>query len=676
MRFERTGNDITADGMPLLTGVGDTIVLIADEKGCGVFLQAAKQNECHIWSVELGTPVAMEGFTACHRGESPFWMEPRAGKRPDEIPGDVQWLLMQRTDGQYVLLVPLIDDPLRFTLDGRNGVLRLWADSGDPWVALHEGVGAFLAVGDDPYRLQEMGAAAVQHRLQTGRLRADKPLPDFIDLFGWCTWDAFYRDVSAEKVRQGLESFRAGGVSPTLVILDDGWQSVQAMPEGGSRLTGFTANAKFPGGLAPLISAAREEYGVECFLVWHAIAGYWCGIDGQALPGYGAREIARADSLPFGRETAMVFNWQGAICAMIAPDLIAAFYDDFHRELAAQGVDGVKVDNQSSLELSTAGLGGRVRVSRAYREGLETSVGRHFSGRLINCMSLSSEMPLMATDSTVMRTSTDFWPDLPETHGAHLYANAQVGMWFGQFIHPDWDMFQSGHPMGAFHAAARAISGSPVYVSDKPDAHDFTVLRKVACSDGTVPRCTGIGRPTPDCLFHDPTREDLLLKIFNFNAMGAVVGVFHVKYDGGHAPALAGTISPRDVPGLSPGRFAVWAHRSGELRVLANDDAWPLTLQQGEWEIFTIMPLHADTAVIGLAEKYNSGGTVGEVDYEDGRLRCRVRDGGTLMFYAGRAPILATWNGHPVPISHDPATGKGMVEVPDRGEVVLEWDGA
>ena len=26
--------------------------------------------------------------------------------------------------------------------------------------------------------------------------------------------------------------------------------------------------------------------------------------------------------------------------------------------------------------------------------------------------------------------------------------NAMVGMWFGQFVHPDWDMFQSGHAMG------------------------------------------------------------------------------------------------------------------------------------------------------------------------------------------------------------------------------------
>ena len=72
-----------------------------------------------------------------------------------------------------------------------------------------------------------------------------------------------------------------------------------------------------------------------------------------------------------------------------------------------------------------------------------------------------------ALNSTLTRTSTDFWPTLPASHGEHLYVNAQVSAWFGEFVHPDWDMFQSGHPMGGFHAAGRAVSGGPVYVSDK-----------------------------------------------------------------------------------------------------------------------------------------------------------------------------------------------------------------
>lgn len=30
-------------------------------------------------------------------------------------------------------------------------------------------------------------------------------LPSFLDMFGWCTWDAFYTDVTAEGVEEGLK---------------------------------------------------------------------------------------------------------------------------------------------------------------------------------------------------------------------------------------------------------------------------------------------------------------------------------------------------------------------------------------------------------------------------------------------------------------------------------------
>jgi len=673
MTYDKTEDTIRADRDALLDGVPEHISLVSDETGCGVFLRAEAQTRCQFWSVPIGTIAKMDRFTACYRKEDLFWMEPCAGASAGQIPGDTQWLLARRADGRFVLLVPLIDDPLRFCLDGRSGALRLWADSGDPWTIGTSGVGAFLAVGDDPYALQERGAAAVLRRLKTGKLRRDKPLPDFVDLFGWCTWDAFYRDVSAANVRRGLESFRAGGVQPKFVILDDGWLSARTMPTGGNRLTGFEANEKFPGGLAPLIVAAKREFGVQRFLVWHAVMGYWAGVDGDRFPEYGVREVPRCDLPSFGRDTAPVLCWMGRVCGMVPPEHIEEFYEAFHKALAAQGVDGVKVDNQSSIELSARGLGGRVRMSLACRRGLEASCRKHFAGRLLNCMSNSTEMHLMAEDSTLMRTSTDFWPLRPETHGTHLYTNAQVGMWFGQFVHPDWDVFQSGHEMGSYHAAGRAVSGSPICVTDTPEGHDFDLLRKLVCTDGTVLRCADIGRPSPDCLFHDPTREDVLLKVFNFNAHGAVLGVFHAKYADGAAQPISGTVSLHDVAGLPAGRYAVLAHRSGGLRVLGPDDTWAVRLDPGQWEIYTLAPVQGERAVLGLADKYNSGGAVADLRQEPSRTVFRVRDRGMLVLYARRPPAAVTMSGTPMGCEYEPETGKVVARLPEAGKVVVQW---
>jgi hypothetical protein len=85
------------------------------------------------------------------------------------------------------------------------------AETGDPAVVGSEVVGLFVAVDDDPYRLMEQAAQSVMARVGTGRLRREKPLPAFVDTFGWCTWEAFYQDVSHDKVREGLQSFAGGG---------------------------------------------------------------------------------------------------------------------------------------------------------------------------------------------------------------------------------------------------------------------------------------------------------------------------------------------------------------------------------------------------------------------------------------------------------------------------------
>ena len=51
------------------------------------------------------------------------------------------------------------------------------------------------------------------------------------------------------------------------------------------------------------------------------------------------------------------------------------------------------------------------------------------------------------------------------------------------------------------------LLGGPVYVSDRPGVHDFTVLARLVLPDGSVLRCRGHARPTRDSLFADPLRD-------------------------------------------------------------------------------------------------------------------------------------------------------------------------
>ena len=72
----------------------------------------------------------------------------------------------------------------------------------------------------------------------------------------------------------------------------------------------------------------------------------------------------------------------------------------------------------------------------------------------------------------------------------------------------------SHHPAAQLHAAARAVSGASVYVSDYPGKHDFSILKQLVLADGSVHRALLPGKPTLDSLFVDPLRDNKsLLKV-------------------------------------------------------------------------------------------------------------------------------------------------------------------
>ena len=99
--------------------------------------------------------------------------------------------------------------------------------------------------------------------------------------------------VSADKIKTGLESFREGGFVPKFLLLDDGWQTVCDAYEdrGLHKLSKFCANEKFDHDLTEIVNIVKKEYGVEQFYVWHALLGYWGGLepDSPDMKKYGVR---------------------------------------------------------------------------------------------------------------------------------------------------------------------------------------------------------------------------------------------------------------------------------------------------------------------------------------------------------------------------------------------------
>ena len=235
------------------------------------------------------------------------------------------------------------------------------------------------------------------------------------------------------------------------------------------------------------------------------------------------------------------------------------------------------------------------------------------------------------------RNSDDFFPKKPESHGRHIAWNALNSLWSANFVTPDWDMFWSGHSEGEFHAMARAISGGPVYVSDKPGDHDFAVLEKLVTSDGRVLRSDRPGLPAADRIFVDCQSAVALMKVTNRSGAIGVMGLFNCRDEAG---VVADELMPGDIHDLEGSEFAVWLHKAQRLEKVKRRQKVAVELPQLKSEIAVVSPIMDRwIAPLGLIEKYNAPAAVRRCELTaEGVLVADIADGGVMGFWCASEP--------------------------------------
>jgi len=604
----------------------------------------------------IGKILLVEKFAACFRKTS-CWMEPRIGFSISEIPLETQHLLILCNNGEYLMILPLIDNFFRCSLYGsQEENLLLVAESGDNLTETDSVCGIYIAVGTDPFQLMETAAVDISEHVKTVRLRKDKKVPEFLNYYGWCSWNAFYDKVSQDNMLNMLEVYKQNGFVPGFVILDAGWQA-----EKGYKIISFDADtSKFPKGLKSLIVKAKEYYGVKKFFTWQTYNGYWLGADPEVFKAYNVKDynfiipsrlIANDLSGISDFSEATVgddFYPQNLInetAGMAEPDLLK-FYYDYHAYLKKQGVDGVKLDAMTWIECFGEGKGGRVKMMKNLMDAVGHSTQVHFNSELINCSSCSNDYLYNAYYSNITRTSTDFFPNKPETHGHHIFTNAHTSYWMGEFVHPDWDMFQTGNITGDYHAAARAISGGPVYSTDELGMENFDIMKKLILSDGSIPLCTSYAKICLDSMFVDPSKEKKPIKFFNKNKYGGVIGAFNCSYNTDGRADVDCEIMASDVYGMEGNEFIIYAYNQKSLAKVEKNEVICFILPQLKYELFTVIPLNSGFAPIGIVSKYNCGGTVENIEFmREGCIEVTLKDGGDFIAYCEQEPDNVVVNG-------------------------------
>lgn len=335
-------------------------------------------------------------------------------------------------------------------------------------------------------------------------------------LIGIGTWNSLGQNLTEDKILEALDKLEESGMSISNLIIDDNWQSIDTTDQGAAEpgWLEFEANhAGFPSGLKGAVSKIRRSHrNVEYIFVWHALLGYWGGISphGAIAQKYNTTRVRREDN--------------GTDMTVIAHDDVSKFYDDFYSFLIQSGVDGVKTDAQCMLD-TMASASARKALTNTYLDTWSIASLRHFGTNAISCMSqfpqalFHAGMPQIRPP-VVTRNSDDYFPDAPASaHRWHVWANAHNAL-FAQYLNvvPDWDMFQTAHALADFHAAARCLSGGPVYITDVPGKHNPELLKQVTAR--TTLGKTIILRPSVVGIALDPYLDynsGALLKIGSFH---------------------------------------------------------------------------------------------------------------------------------------------------------------
>lgn len=339
------------------------------------------------------------------------------------------------------------------------------------------------------------------------------------------TWNALGQKLTDQKISDALDKLGEHNIKVSSLIIDDNWQSIDY--QGPSQFQygwkDFEAEPKaFPQGLKATVSHIRKNHPhIQHIAVWHALLGYWGGIapDGKLAETYKTIEVTREDAdrrnLPLGGKM-----------TVIAQEDVSRFYNDFYKFLSDAGVDAVKTDAQFMIDTWVEASPRRDLIN-AYLEAWTISTLRHFSAKAISCMSqfpqalFHSQMPTNRP-TILVRNSDDFFPEIPASHPWHVWTNAHNAIFMSYLnVLPDWDMFQTVHEYSGFHAAARCISGGPIYITDVPGEHDMDLIGQMT---GPTPqgktvifRPSSLGKTVDPYIGYD---DDLLLKVGGHHSKG------------------------------------------------------------------------------------------------------------------------------------------------------------
>ncbi|OXU15662.1 Sip1-related alpha-galactosidase [Sedimentisphaera salicampi] len=540
------------------------------------------------------------------------------------------FVLLQLNSGDYLALVPLAGPQnISWLYVNQDGELQLKAGtlgtdsvSGDvPLLAWRRSPDVYTACRD----AWEIAVNSEPIKGRT-RLRHEKDYPEMFEHLGWCSWETYRRNINSKLLCGIADKLAASDVPIRWFLVDDGHEILS-----NNRLKSFEPNrGKFPNGWDPLLDK-RDSDKIKWFGLWHSFRGYWGGL---------------APDNEFGELNKQLMRIGNSKYPKIDRESSAEFYDQLVGSAESYGFDFVKIDDQTAVMAAYRGTENAARAAAYNAQGLESAVERHGMG-LINCMAQNSMCVFNTRHSNVTRCSIDYWSKSPPRTKSHLQQSYNNTLWMGQTVWPDHDMFNSADPGCArLLAVSKAMSGAPIYLSEKPEEMVAENILPLCYSNGKLLRPLAPAVPLPDSIFknvlNDPVTYQVIAPLQN---QCAAVVSYNLTEPSSHKP-LSATVQQKDYcyagAMIQPfeGQWSVpeeglvifdWYRQAG--RKLSS---YTVKLEGFSDSLALLCPIENDWAVVGRCDKYLSPSAVQNISKQEKTLKLELSESGPIVIWSGK----------------------------------------
>ncbi|ANB12774.1 hypothetical protein AWJ20_1044 [Sugiyamaella lignohabitans] len=599
--------------------------------------------------IHLGKPHLLTRHLSFVR-ESAFWLAPRTGDSELSLDRLGVLTIFERSDGVHVGILPssgtvdLCTSNLK-TSGGGSLVLRTENDSPDtqtlgqrvfvtsgiefePVVQALFDVARQVAFredgdgdddGDDGDNNENLQIDnKVLQKMESLNIKLGPTWKtEWYDGLMYCTWNGLGPVLSHDLIINALADLDASGVNISGIIIDDGWQHTNQYRQ----LYDLRADEfRFPSGLKGLVKDIRSKFPYIVDIgVWSTLVGYWEGV----VPG---------SELDESYKTVDARMKNGKTYRLVAAEDTAKFYDDYFSSLAEAGITCVKIDYQAVIDdIQDHHIRGALYP--AYQKALFDSSLKYFDGKVIYCMAMVPNIMLRSLQkrtvgskprpTPVLRNSNDFFPTILASHFWHIYCNLYNTTYTGNLYSiPDFDMFQSKLQAGGeeplatrvtgLHAAARCISGGPIYFTDSPKKHELDLINAFSSpsrfNQRVVLRPSGIAKPVFPYLPFDADEGKTLHWGYNYSDLyersrdgkatsiySILLAAFNLCYDEvtqglNWTTLLAVVNSGIQKVATKADYLVIRSYKTGKIW-LPKDKTAEVSLLSGEWDMITAAPL-------------------------------------------------------------------------------------